>query len=173
MRKLYGFTVLVPFQQGSAPSHSADRADPGNQGHGVSHPSRCFLPSVCYADTAVTYGGNSEDAVAARTQSCWRLAGGVEKPPPPLPGAVSGDSRPPPPPLLGLPCSTSTKSCYRGRRTVPPLQERRLRKKKAGMVHTQGHEVGCGGGLWGAGPCGRAPPAPPGLTATRPAGLPA
>ncbi len=37
---MYGFTVLVPFQ-GSAPSHSGDRADPGNQGHGVSHPSRC------------------------------------------------------------------------------------------------------------------------------------
>ncbi len=37
---MYGFTVLAPFQS-PAPSHSGYRAGPGNQGHGVSYPSRC------------------------------------------------------------------------------------------------------------------------------------
>ncbi len=37
---MYGFTVLVPFQS-PAQSRSGNRAGPGNQGHGVSHPSRC------------------------------------------------------------------------------------------------------------------------------------
>ncbi len=37
---LYGLTVLFPFQS-PAPSRSGNRAGPGNQGHGVSHPSRC------------------------------------------------------------------------------------------------------------------------------------
>ncbi len=38
---MYGFTVLVPFQS-PALSRSGNRAGPGNQGHGVSHPSRCL-----------------------------------------------------------------------------------------------------------------------------------
>ncbi len=37
---MYGFTVLVPFQS-PAHSRSGNRAGPGNQGHGVSHPCRC------------------------------------------------------------------------------------------------------------------------------------
>ncbi len=46
---MYGFTVLVPFQS-PALSRSGNRAGPGNQGHGVSHPSRCMYGFTVWMD---------------------------------------------------------------------------------------------------------------------------
>ncbi len=51
---VYGFTVLVPFQS-PALSRSGNRAGPGNQGHGVSHPSRCTARSNQLRQILVTW----------------------------------------------------------------------------------------------------------------------
>ncbi len=57
---MYGFTVLVPFQ-GSAPSHSGDRADPGNHSYHIDtltdrrYP-RTGTVSPSWCATAARYG---------------------------------------------------------------------------------------------------------------------
>ncbi len=56
--RMYGFTVLVPVQS-PAPSHSGNRAGPGNQGHGVWSCRGC--------------GSSSKTKGAIRGVSCSRL----------------------------------------------------------------------------------------------------